>query len=177
MKSLSLIALLAIAASPLFAAEIPVAPKKSGRTLKEVIDLAIQQGKDSTLSGAMADKLGLGASDLPEKRLRFKQSICPDKHEHNFRVVAQRNPDGTLKPIAIQLSRVSGGKVGDKMFTDGIIFLADLDGKLAKALHNKGYAGEIKPEEMPITSSEVKKAFRNELDFIEKQSLDLQFDR
>lgn len=164
MNPLRLAALLAVCAAPLFAADA-VADKKTKRTLKEVVELAMREGKDATLDPNLAERFGLGRLALPEKRLRFKSSICPDNREHDFRVVLRQTAVGAFEPIALHINEATAKLVDGKIYADGVVFKASLSGSLEKAFHNKGFAGQIEPQELSTKSSEIKKQFKEELDF------------
>lgn len=161
-----------IAVSPAFAADA-AADKKSKRTLKEVIDLAMKDGVDDTLTSPMAEKFGLGSVDYPEKKLRFKQSKTPDKHEHAFSVVLKKTDSG-LKPIALEIITGTGSRSSDgQVSVDAVGFLASIDGKLQSAYHNHGIVPHLVPDQLSTKSAAVKRQFKDELDFHLKTAKEL----
>ena len=146
-----------------------VAAKKS-RTLKEMIDLAMREGKDASLSPALAKKMGFEHVEMPKKQIRYKMSVCPDHKEHAFSVIIKKGPNGEIEPVALDISVGIGKKVGEKIYVDGVSYLASVDGVLKQAMKTQGYTGEMVPETLPINSKSVVKQFNEEIQFHLKRS-------
>ena len=167
------ILMLGIQSEPTFCTESSKTRAKS-RTLTEVIELVSQQGQDDKLDSNMAEAFGLGATELPWKRLRYKQKTSPDGKEHGFSLLYSASDDKCEKPIRLSLSVVKATKVGDAWNLDGYVFLASLTGRLERALHNQGKFGDVNAKKLELDSS-TKKLFDAEMAFHKKTvpSLDL----
>jgi hypothetical protein len=160
-------------AAPLCAADA-VSAKKKSRSLKEVIELALREGKDNTLNATAAQAFGFGQQDMPSKKLRYKQSATPDKHEHTFNVVSKRDAKGNLVPVALEISRGTGKKIGDVVHIDALVFRANLDGKLQNAYRSQGAIG-VAPQSLG-KSADLNRQLKEELDFHQKKVVELGLD-
>jgi len=139
--------------------------KTAPKTLPELIELAMKEGQDSILPANMAEKLGYAHVDTLRKRLRYRQTITPDKEEHTFSVVIEKHADGTITPIDLNLSVGKGKLVHGIIDADLMYYRASLQGTLQKAYHNKGKEGDVESTEVSIISKKTKKQFAQELSF------------
>lgn len=160
-------------ASLLVASLAFAAPAQKARTLPELIDLAMREGKEAPLNADMAAELGLGEREIPGRTLQYKQSHSPDKLAHAFEVLLESG-----KPTALVVAVYKATTADGQTSVDGTIYLASLKGKLRSACRNQGPVGDIRASKIEITSA-VRKRFRVELDYFRKlaPSLSLEFVR
>ncbi|MBI4422205.1 MAG: hypothetical protein HY554_00665 [Elusimicrobia bacterium] len=183
MLRFALSAALLLAAMPLAAEgpdaarSAPAADKKEkkpkSRTVKQLVELAVERGEDADIPADMAELLGFGAVDTATKRLRYEPDSTPDGKEHAFGVVLGKNDSGRPVPKALRISVVEGKASGDEVFMDGYMFRASLAGALEKAFHNSGKSGEVESKEVAITDPGVKARFRAEMNFHLREALRL----
>lgn len=154
------------------------APAQKSRTLAEVVELAMREGQEFPLNAAMADEFGLGEREYPGRRLRYKQSVSPDRQEHSLTVLYEDRGKGQRVPTAILVNVGTATKDGDILNIDGHVYLASLKGHLQRASRNSGPMGNVRASKVKVNSA-LRKRFKVELDFFRKivPSLGLEFIR
>ncbi len=161
-RTIILLSLLTLV-SPLCAEDAKPQPKP--RTLPELIDYAMKVGKESSIPGPMADKLGFGKSAVVTKRILYKKSEAPDKLDHSLDLVMGPQPNGPLKPVGLVWNVTSGQRKDGVLYIDGYILLSSLDGNLQRAFHNKGKKGDVDSSTISIYEPDTKSKFAKEVDF------------
>lgn len=154
---LALVATLAVQANA-------ASPSQRPRTLQEVIDLTMKEGQDYPMQAEMAPRLGFPAREIPHKRLRYKQSECPDRREHTFGVLYQKGENGEERALHLLVGVGTGKKANGIVSIDTVTFLMKPNGKIEKALHDYGRVGEIKTVALKL-STKVRKQASAELAF------------
>lgn len=157
MRAVALIALLALPG-------LAAGPVQKPKTLAEVVDRALREGKEEHLSEYTAGKLGLGETRFPLRKTRFKQSSSPDRKEHTLAVVYKKSDTGKDEPLHLLFTVGTGKKEGDVVQVESNSFLADLEGNLRAALHTYGPLSEVTVDALPVDAS-LKKRLRSEIDF------------
>lgn len=149
---------LAVAALWLAANAQGASPSQRPRTLQEVIELTMEEGQPVTLRPEAAAGLGLPSREFPMKRLRYKQAESPDRREHTFCVLLEKDEAGVERPVHLSLSIGTGKKKDGVISVDATSFLLDLAGTLQAAEHAWGTAGEIETAKLELTPKLRKQA-------------------
>jgi len=160
---------LVLFAAWLFAASLTpqahaASPSQRPRSLQEVIDLTLAEGQNYPMEAEMAPRLGFPAREFPHKRLRYKQSECPDRKEHTFGVLYEVDENGKEHPLHLLIGVGTGKKKDGVTILDAMTFLTKPDGTLEQSLHDYGRLGEIKTDQLKL-SAKVQKQAKAELTF------------
>lgn len=139
--------------------------KPKTRTLKELTEQVLAEGRDDSEDAETAKCLGFGRAETPEKLLRYKRKISPDGKEHTFAVAIKEPAGGKKVPVALIWATGTVERSGDEVRVDAITLRLSLDGKLKQACRSRGKPGEIVPEHLSTKSAEVKKQYEYEKDF------------
>jgi hypothetical protein len=154
-------------------------PKKSAkpktRTLKDVIDSAMGEGRETFLNPDTAKNLGVAESQLARgritsKAIRYQAEVAPDKKQHIFEVV-YRTEEGRRVPEFLTWHSYKFEKRESGKFMDGYTFRVLLDGTLAGAVAIRGKVRETQHEGVSINAKEIADLFRQEQNFYLKDSL------
>jgi len=139
-------------------------PSQRPRSLAEVVELAMKDGQDYPMQPDAATRIGLPEREFPCRRLRYKQKESPDRKEHTFGVLYEKDEKGTEVPRNLLLAVGTGKKENGVITVDLQSFLMRLDGTIERAYHDYGQAGEIQTDPVKL-SSKVKKQIQAELTF------------
>lgn len=134
------------------------------RTLEEVVAFALEHGKDQVMEAGTAEKLGLAAMSHASRRTRYKQSASPDRKEHSFGVIYEKDEEGRLKPLHLILTVGSAKKDGDRTLVDILSYRTDLKSKLKACIRTSGPLGDVEQSSLPVDGA-AQKGLRSELEF------------
>ena len=133
------------------------------RTLQDVIELAVKDGKDYVLPAPIATAAGYSRREMPTRRLRYRQSTTPDKRQHSFLVI--QDPDKADRPILrLEFTVGKGTRTAEGIFFDGSLFFTKPDGALIATFHNRGIIGKSTPAPMAL-NKDARRRYQKELDF------------
>ena len=143
------------AASPTAGVAVSSEPAASApRTLREVVDLALKDGREDSLDEATSRSLGLGEAEIPLRLLSQERG----ETKHTFGVLfVDKEAGPEPKGVVLIISVSSAGVVERQGFRQ------TLDGQLRGALTASGPAKKLKVSRMPLPSAQD--AWRRELDF------------
>ena len=163
----------ALACGQVFAADAPQKisaskQKSQGRTIKQMIELAMTKGGDDPLRGN-AD-LGVPASQ--SKLVSYSEKKTPDHRGHDFTVIL----DAKGKPAELLWLNVAYSTDGSVKQVDGWEFRSSLTGRLIAAAHSFGPSGKTTREKASADSASVKAAFDKERDYTLRVCKDLPFE-
>ncbi|MBI4348353.1 MAG: hypothetical protein HY553_16040 [Elusimicrobia bacterium] len=161
LSRLVLALVLTAAASASYAGPPEAKPKT--RTLAELIELAMREGRDDPLTAATATELSLGTTELPYKKLWYKQSTTPDKQSHIFGVL-YRSEGERVVPTDLVLSVGAASKVDGKISLYVTSYHSTLSGVLKGVSRAQGLRGEMTGAPVKLDAS-LRKGFKSELDF------------
>src|SRR5437016_2971248 len=121
---------LALLAAPLFANDSPA--KSKSRSLPEMISLAVDSGKDTIIADELSGKIGLPKVDQTARKIRYKAGATPDKLDHAFDVIVNKDQSGKLVPVGILLISAAMTKADGAYYIEGNSYYASLSGKFQK---------------------------------------------
>ena len=137
--------------------------------LKQLIESALKDGQEDPVKPASAERLRIGAGKAVRKWIRCTAASSPDKKEHTFSVVIDKNKN----PISVILSV---GNSREAAATGITIYKASLDGTLEFAFRSEGDISDTKiaPIDLEIGAQATRDDFAREIAFYQLNAKNLE---
>ena len=161
MRRLLLAALLVATAAPCFAAAPPKAKKAvKRRTIAQVVELAMREGRPSEVSIAIGQHLGY-ESDMPAQALHYENKYAENGYQHSLYVVVSSD---SRKPVdLLWMAAKREGKSKESAYTVRA-FRTSLNGEWVAGVDAKGPVTNVSYSKLSAGTEELKR-LKHDIDY------------